>query len=87
MPNVTYEMRFWEVILGVLMEDPMMLLPEKTIPLQRSNEINLQSSTHNGENHGDGDSHVGPGEGVSAIEDLLPALIVTRRAGVLRHYI
>ena len=29
----TYEIRFWEVILGVLIEEPRMLDPEIKIPL------------------------------------------------------
>ena len=30
---VTYDIKFYEVILGVLIEDPVMLLPDNAIPL------------------------------------------------------
>ena len=72
-------MRLVEVILGVLIEEPMMLLPAMRIPLKKRGEyvkIYLHSCSNDGEAKGKSNTNVGPRVRIGAIPHIAPASIL-----------
>ena len=69
-------MRFVAVILGVLIEEPIMLDPAMRMPLYEyclSKSVYLHSGTNDGKTEGESNAYVGPRVWISAIPNISPS--------------